>query len=66
MFTYANAKVTSALVKLLKNTGIPIFSTKLFYFFLLPIKKVRRFQAKVRCGGYSVKAIKHLCMSTMR
>ena len=30
-----NAEVTSAAVKLLKNTGIPIFSTKLLYFFLL-------------------------------
>ena len=35
-----NAEVTSAVVKLLKNTGIPIFSTKLVYFFLLLIKRL--------------------------
>ena len=28
--TYANAEVTSALVKLLENTEIPMFFTKLF------------------------------------
>ena len=31
--TYANVEVTPAVVKLLKNTGIPIFFTKLFFFF---------------------------------
>ena len=40
MSTYANAEVASAVVKLFKNTGIPILSTKLFYFFLLLIKKI--------------------------
>ena len=40
--TYANAEVTTAVVKLLKNTRIPIFSTKLFSSFLLPIEKIRR------------------------
>ena len=39
--TYVSAEVTSAVVKLLKNTGIPIFSTKLFSSFLLPIEKIR-------------------------
>ena len=40
--TYANAEVTFSVVKLLKNTGIPIFSTKLLSSFLLPIEKIRK------------------------
>ena len=31
--TYASAEVTSAVVKLLKNTGIPVFPYKLFFSF---------------------------------
>ena len=45
-FTYANAKVTFSVVKFLKNTRIPIFSTKLLSSFLLPIEKIRKSQAK--------------------
>ena len=41
-FTYANAEVTFSVVKFLKNTGIPIFSTKLLSSFLLPIEKIRK------------------------
>ena len=44
--TYAKAAVTSSMVKLLKNTGIPIVSTKLLSSFLLPIKKIRKSQAE--------------------
>ena len=40
--TYANAEVTISMVKLLKNTGLPIFSTKLLSSFLLPIEKIRK------------------------
>ena len=40
--TYANTEVTFSVVKLLKNTGIPIFSTKLLSSFLLPIEKFRK------------------------
>ena len=40
--TYANAEVISSVVKLLKNTGIPIFSTKLLSSFLLPIEEIRK------------------------
>ena len=40
--TYANAEVTFSVVKLLKNTGILIFSTKLLTSFLLPIEKIRK------------------------
>ena len=47
-----NVEVTSAVVKLLKNTGIPIISTKLFYFFILSIKKIGRSYAKVYPGVF--------------
>ena len=40
--TYANAEVISSVVKLLKNTRIPIFSTKLLSSFILPIEKIRK------------------------
>ena len=62
--TYTIAEVTSAVVKLLKNTGIPVFSYKLFYSFLLPIEKIETSSAKV-CRGYSAKSLKCLCMSVM-
>ena len=39
--TYVNAEVTFSVVKLFKNTVIPIFSTKSLSSFLLPIEKVR-------------------------
>ena len=59
---YASAEVTSAVVKLLKkNTGIPVFSYKLLYSFLLPIEKIGTFSAKV-CRGYSPKSVECLCM----
>ena len=45
-FTYANAEVTFSLVKLLKNTEISIFSTKLLSSFLLPIENIRKSWAK--------------------
>ena len=63
--TYASAEVTSAVVKLLKNTGIPVFSYKLFYSFLLPIEKIETSLAKV-CRGYSAKSVECLCMPAMR
>ena len=40
--TYANAEATFSVVKLSKNTGIPIFSTKLLSSFHLPIEKIRK------------------------
>ena len=60
-----NAEVKSAVVKLLKNTGIPIFFTKLFYLFLLSIEKIRKSLTKV-CHGCSAKAAEHLCMPAKR
>ena len=60
-----NAEVTSAVVKLLKNTGIPVFFTKLFYVFFLSIKKIRRSWTKVY-HGCSAKAAEHLSMPAKR
>ena len=63
--TYANAEVTSSVVKLLKNTGIPIFSTKLLSSFLLPIEEIRSLRPRVG-RGYSAVVVERLCMSAMR
>ena len=63
--TYASAEVTSAVVKLLQNTGIPVFPYKLFYSFLLPIKKIRTSLVKAR-RGYSAKSVERLCLPVMR
>ena len=52
------------MVKLFKNTGIPVFSYKLFYSFLLPIEKIETSSAKV-CRGYSAKSVECLCMPAM-
>ena len=60
----ASAEITSAVEKLSKNTGIPVFSYKLFYSFPLLIKNIRLASAKV-CCGYSAKSIKRLCMLVM-
>ena len=62
--TYASAEITSAVVRLLKNTGSPVFSYKLFYHFLMPIEKIETSSAKV-CHGYSAKSVECLCMPTM-
>ena len=63
--TYASAEVTFAVVKLLENTGIPVFSYKLFYSFLLSIEKIETSSANV-CRGYSAKSVECLCMPAMR
>ena len=63
--TSASAEAISTVIKLLKNTGIPVFSYKLFYPFLLPIKKVRTSSVKV-CRSYSAKSFEGLCMPAMR
>ena len=63
--TSASAQVISTVLKLLKNTGIPVFSYKLFYSFLRPIKKVRTSSVKV-CRSYSAKSFEGLCMPAMR
>ena len=62
--TYANAEVTSSVVKSLKNTGIPIFSTKLSSFLLL-IEEIRSLRLRVG-RGYSAAVVERLCMSAMR
>ena len=66
--TYANAEVTTSVVKLLKNTGIPVFSTIppnycLLFFCLL--KKLEILRPRV-CRGYSAEAVEDLCMPAMR
>ena len=63
--TYANAEVTSSVVKLLKNTGIPIFSTKLLSSFLLPIEKIRSLRPRVG-RGYSAAVAERLCLYAMQ
>ena len=52
-----SAEITSAVGKLSKNTGIPVFSYKLFYSLPLLIKNIRLASGKV-CCGYSAKSIK--------
>ena len=59
-----NPEVTSAIVKLFKNIGISIFSTKLLNLFLLSIKEIRRFQV-LESRGYVAKAVE-IQLPTMR
>ena len=51
--------------KLLKNTGITIFSTKFLSSFLLPIEETRILRPRVG-RGYSAVFVERLCKSAMR
>ena len=73
--TYANAEVTSSVVKLSKNTGILIFSTKLLSSFLLPIEEIRKFQpeglpwlfcSSCRTSLHVRHAVKTVCSQNIR